>query len=441
MKGFSAFLIILGGQFLSILGSGMTTFALTIWAWQETGQALSLALIAFFAFSPAIVLGPLIGVLIDRWKRKSLLILSDLAASLSSVLLLILYLTGQLEMWHLYVVSLWNGIFNALQLPTFSAAITTLIPKERYTRANGLRSIISSLSIILAPAMAGVLLSISSLGLILWIDIITFCIASVALLVVSIPQPPKSIKTPKNFVSEVTLGFKYLLERKGLFGLLLSFTAFNFVVMVGIILLSPMVLARTGNNELALGTLRGAVGLGGILGGIFVSLWSGLSQRKVHGILLALTLGSLSLTGLGLGSHLLVWIVTAFLASFFLPIADALFGAINQAKIPPEIQGKVFASSRMISNTATPLAMILSGLLADRVFEPAMRFGGAWANTFVWLVGTGPGSGMALLLIASGLFGTIVSTVAFLYRPLRNLEIDIPDHDFPKDNLAQARAN
>jgi MFS transporter, DHA3 family, macrolide efflux protein len=426
---FPAFLIIMMGQFLSLLGSGITTFALVIWAWQETGQALTLALITFYSFVPAIVLGPIIGIIIDRWNRKSVLIFADLATALTTVGLLFLYTLGQLEIWHIYVVALWNGSFNALQLPALSAAITTMISKEHYSRASGVRAIASSLSGILAPVTAGILLAFADIRLILWIDLFTFGIAAVALLPVRIPAPPKTKSALyKGFWDETLYGFRYLAERKGLLGLLITFTIYNFVAMIGIVLLSALILARTGGNELVLGSIKSAVGIGGMVGASVISLWGGPRQR-VRGVLLSLSLGSLFLIILGASEQLFGWLVAAFGTALFLPVADALFSAINQSKISPEVQGKVFSASRTISYTATPLAMLLSGFLADTFFEPAMLGNGVLAQMFHWLVGRGAGAGMGLLFVFSGVFGTLVGTVAYFYPPIRNLEVEIPDYD------------
>ncbi len=304
-----------------------------------------------------------------------------------------------------------------------------MMSKKHYVRANGLRSIVRSLSTILAPALAGALLAFSELSLILWIDIVTFSIAIIALVLVHIPQPPANTsESPRNLIAEAGYGFRYLIQRRGLLGLLISFTTFNFFIMIGIVLLAPMILARTGNNEVILGGIQSAIDAGGVAGGMFISI-RGEVTRKVRGIFLALALGSLPLIWLGIGQHYMVWMVAAFFSTLFLPIADALFGAVNQAKVNPDVQGKVFASSRMISYTATPLAIVLSGILADSVFEPAMESGGRLSDMFGWLVGTGPGSGMALLFVLSGALGVLISAISYLSKPIRNLETELPDHD------------
>ena len=138
LQGMRGFTIIWFGQLISLLGTGMTRFALTIWAYQETGSATTLALVAFFSFGPVVLLSPVAGALVDRWNRKVVVMISDLAAGTTTILLLLLYTTGNLQIWHLYVMGALAGAFESFQFPAFSAAMTMMLRKEQYGRANGL---------------------------------------------------------------------------------------------------------------------------------------------------------------------------------------------------------------------------------------------------------------------------------------------------------------
>lgn len=137
-SGMLAFTVIAVGQFVSLLGSGMTGFGIGIWAWQETGQATPLALAGFFFMAPMILLSPIAGAIVDRANRKLVMMLSDLAAGLMTLVLLILLAMGRLEIWHIYLTNFFSGAFQAFQFPAFSAAITTMLSKEQYGRTNGL---------------------------------------------------------------------------------------------------------------------------------------------------------------------------------------------------------------------------------------------------------------------------------------------------------------
>src|SRR3990172_8175444 len=182
--GMTAFTIVWFGQVISLLGSAMTQFALTIWAWQITGSATALALVGFFNFGPTVLLSPIAGALVDRWNRKLVMMLSDLAAGLSTVVILVLYATDNLQIWHLYIAGAFSGAFQAFQFPAYSASISLMMPKEQYARANGMISVADFGSGIFAPVLAALLLGAIGIGGVLAIDIVTFVAAIGALLFV-----------------------------------------------------------------------------------------------------------------------------------------------------------------------------------------------------------------------------------------------------------------
>ncbi len=427
MRGF---LLIWLGQAASYMGSSIVTFGLTIWAWQETGQATALALVGFFSFVPTLLASPFAGVLVDRWNRKHVMLLSDAGSALASLVILLLYRAGALEVWHLYLLGAWSGFVGAFQFPAFSAAITTLLPEKQYARAGGLRSLLNSLAHIGGPTLAGILLAFSNLATLLVIELVTFFLAVLTLLPVHIPPPAKNEleeEEPTRFWEEVTYGFRYIFSRRSVRGLTLTFAGINLFAMLGVTVLSAMILARSGNDEVLLGGVRSALGLGGLASGLFISLWGG-PERKVYGVLLGVMGGSVALTAMGLGQSFFAWAGAAFAAFFFFPMLDAFSGAIFQRKVPPQVQGKFFSALLAVSHTGTTLAYLLAGPLADRVLEPAMQPKGALADTFGWLVGTGEGAGMALMVVLAGVLGVLVGIAALLYKPVRDIETLLPDH-------------
>lgn len=429
--GMRAFVIIWLGQLVSMLGTGMTRFALTIWAWQVTGSATALALVGVFSFAPVVLFSPIAGALVDRWPRKLVMMASDLAAGLSTIAVLILYSTGNLEIWHLYVAGAFAGIFESFQFPAYSAAVSTMLTKENYTRASGMIGMAEAASGIAAPALAGLLLVSIGIGGVMIIDIVTFSFAIAVLLFVHIPQPKRTAAGEEgrgSLWTESLYGFRYIFRRPSLLGLQLIFFGVNVTATLGMILAWPMILARTGNDSLALGSVQSALGVGGLVGGLLLSTWGG-PKRRVHGVLLGMMGGGLlGMTILGMAGGLVFWIFGAFADSFFMQILNASNQAIWQAKVDPDVQGRVFAVRRLIAQIAAPLAMLLGGFLADRIFEPAMQPGGGWANTFGWLVGTGPGAGMGLLLVISGLLTALVAACGYLIPAIRDAEKILPDH-------------
>jgi Major Facilitator Superfamily len=430
--GMRAFVAIWIGQVISLLGTAMTNFGLTIWAYEKTGQATSLAMIGFFFVTPMVALSPIAGAIVDRSNRKLMMMLSDLAAGVTTIVVFSLYFTSNLQIWHLYLTAAISGTFQTFQWPAFSAAITMMLPKEQYGRANGMLELADSASGIFAPLLAGALLGFIGLGGIMIIDIVSFSFAIGALLLVHIPQPERTEAGREGQGSiwkESAYGFPYIYKRPSLLGLQLVFLFGNFFSALGWVLLAPMILARTNSNELMLGSVQSAGAIGGVAGGLIMSAWGG-PKRRVYGVLGGWLLTSLlGETLLGLGQGLPVWLVASFLAAFFSPIINASNQAIWQAKVAPDVQGRVFATRRMIAWMVMPVSQLVAGPLADQLFEPAMQEGGRLADTLAWLVGTGPGAGMALIVTFSGLAAALVALVGYAVRAVRDAETILPDHD------------
>jgi MFS transporter, DHA3 family, macrolide efflux protein len=426
--GMRAFTIVWIGQLISLLGTGMTQFALNIWAWQITGQATALALGVFFSFAPTILFSPVAGVLIDRWDRKLVMMISDLTALAATTVLLLLYLGGNLQIWHLYATGAFIGIFQAFQWPAYGATISTMLPKEQYARANGMLSLANSISNIGSPILASILIVGIGIGGILIFDIVTFVLAIASLMAVHIPQPaPTKSKERSNIWRESAFGFRYILNRPSLLGLQLLFFALNLVTTFAMVLLTPMILARTGNDETILGAVQSSLGMGGVIGGVLLSVWGG-PKRRVHGIFMGMTLASLGILGMGLGRSTTAWIACAFFMLLVAPFIDGSNQAIWQAKVEPAVQGRVFATRRMLAQISAPLVMLLAGPLADHVFEPAMREGSRMASILGPLVGVGPGAGMAVMFIIGGALGALVGLSGYLFPVVRDVETIMPDH-------------
>ena len=440
--GMRAFWVIWAGQVISLLGTSMTNFGLTIWAYEKTGEATALALIGFFFITPMVILSPTAGAIVDRSNRKLMMMVSDLAAGLTTIVQLTLLLSGSLEIWHLYVTAAIAGTFQTFQWPAFSAAITLMVPKEQYARANGLVDLAGAASGIFAPLLAGALLSIIDLTGIMAIDVVSFAFAIGALLFVFIPQPERSEagrEARASLWQESLYGFRHIIRRPSLLGLQLVFMGGNFFLTLGFTNMAAMILARTGNNELIFGSVNSAGAIGAVVGGLAISAWGG-PKRRVRGVL-----GGWLLSGLlggilfGLGRALPVWLVGSFAGAFFGPIINASNQALWQAKVEPDVQGRVFGVRRLIAFGIIPLARLLAGPLADQVFEPAMQQGGGLADTFGWLVGTGDGAGMSLILVFCGLAVSLVAIVGYTVRAVRDVEDILPDFDaIPEETAAEA---
>jgi MFS family permease len=441
-SGFAIFTVIWSGQFASLLGTGLTRFALLLWLYEQTGQATSIALLGFFAFGAAVIVSPVAGVIVDRVDRRWILIGADTGAGSMTLLLFALYSAGALQVWHLYLTSALTGIFEAFQLPAFTAATTMLVPKSAYTRVSGMRSLSTSIGEIGAPLLAGMSISVIGLAGVMLVDLATFIIAVSTLLWVRIPHPTE-VEEPmaksRATWGDMGVGFGYILQRPGLVGLLIIHAGINlFGTLTYLALMPTMVLARSGSDRMVLASVQAALGLGGLGGGLCVSIWGG-PKRRIHGILAAAGVSFLCGDFLfAIGHEMIVWVVAAFVAAFFLPFIYAANRAIWQAKVPPHLQGRVFSVQLMLQRATMPVGYLVAGPLADHVFEPAMTPGGVLAPVFGHLVGTGPGAGMALMFAGTAVLGTAMCVTGYAFRAIREVEDDLPDHDaaLPPDPLA-----
>jgi MFS family permease len=436
-QGMTAFTIVWFGQVVSLVGTAMTGFALTLWAYRTTGLATALSMVAFFGFAPMVVMSPIAGVLVDRWNRKWTMALSDLASALGTLTILILFASGHLQLWHLYVVGGLTAVFQSFQWPAYSAAISMMVPKTQYQRASGMISMAESGSGIAAPILAGALIGavgFERLWVIFAIDLATFVIALSTLVAVTIPSPPNNAaENEESFLRQSTFGFRYIWHHRPLFNLQMMFFSSNLLANLCITILPALILARTGNNSTALATVQSASAIGGVVGGAALTAWGG-PKRKVDGVLLGMVLASLFGTAvLGLGRSLPVWAVGGFLNMLFLPMVNGSNQAIWQSKVPPALQGRVFSTRLIIAQITAPIAMLASGPLADRLFGPAMLVSGSLASTLGWLTGTGTGAGISLMFVLFGLAGVAAGLAGYLIPSVRNVEQLIPDHDTPAE--------
>jgi len=440
------FTVVWVGQIISVLASNMSGFALTIWAFEKTGSATILGGMSSAFLVPFLVISPFAGALVDRYNRKLMMMVSDLGAVLATGTILLLNATGTLEIWHMYVAMVIYGVTGSFQWPAYMSAISTMVPKEQYSRANGMMMLIDSGPAIFSPVAAGALLPHIGLTGILVLDVATFFIAIIALLIVHVPQPKLTEEGQAgkgNLFQEAFYGFKYIFERKGLLALLTAIMCLNLVHgFSGGALFAPMILTRTGNDTVALGSVQSAFAVGGVVGGLIVTAWGGFkANKRIPGMLLMWGLfGLIGLIGFGLGRNLAVWIPIAALSAMTFPVSQSASNAIWQSKVAPDIQGRVFSARRLIAWLTDPIMPVIAGAMADYVTEPAMATGGAFASLFGGIVGTDPGSGMAMQYIFSGIGYIGVVIIAWFIPRIRNVEKDLPDHDQMKEAEEGAEA-
>jgi len=433
LSGMLGFSLVWIGQIVSVLASGMTAFAMTIYMYQQTHSATAMGFVQVAYITPFLLMSPVAGVMVDRYNRKLMMMVSDIAGGLATLSLFILYFTGYLQYWHLYIAVAISGIGTTFQWPAYSAAISTMVTKEQYGRANGMMSLIEAGPGVLSPFLAGALIPLIQIGGILFIDTITFGVAILALSVVFVPQPPRTAdgqQAEGGFWKEAAFGFKYIFARPSLLGLQMVFFFGNLFAGIGFAVLAPMLLARTGQNTVALGSVESAASIGMVIGGIGMSVWGGF-KRRVHGVLLGWMISSIAGSFIfGFGRGLAIWIPAILMGGLFGPLINGSNQAIWQAKVAPDLQGRVFSARRLIAWFTNPISPIIGGTLADFVLEPAMKAqNSGLAQLFGPFFGNEPGAGMSLLIVICGVGGFLVGLAGYFVPAIRDAEKVLPDHD------------
>lgn len=430
-RGMTAFLVVWIGQMVSILASRMSNFALTIWAYQMTGSATALALVQVAFITPLLVVSPFAGALVDRHNRKLMMALSDLGAGAATVLLLILYLGGGLQIWHLYIAAFIGGTFESFQFPAYSASISLMVGKEQLGRVNGLMSLLDAGPGVIAPLLAGGLFPFIGLSGLLTFDIVTFILAVGMLALVFVPQPPRTAEGAAgrgNLLQEAIFGFRYIFARPSLLGLQLTFLFGNFFSGIGHSIVAPMLLARTANDPVVFGGAQTAGAVGGIVGGLVMSVWGGFKRRSLGVVTGFVWSGLMGMLILGLGQTAPIWLIGSFLGALAIPLTNGSNQAIWQAKVAPDAQGRVFSARRLIAWVTNPITPLIAGPLSDFALEPAMRNAESpLAGLFGGLVGSGPGAGMGLLIAFAGIASALVGVIAWTSRPIRDVDTLLPD--------------
>ncbi|HMM31972.1 MAG TPA: MFS transporter [Clostridia bacterium] len=420
------FLILWGSQAVSTLGTAMTNFALIVWVYAQKGTASSITLLSVFSFLPSILFCFVAGTVADRWDKKRIMLAADLVAALGTTTVLLLYLMSALQIWHLYVINFLLSFMNAFQNPASYVATSLLVPKEHYVRVSGLQAFSGSIVTILAPALGSSVLAFGGLETVLIIDLATFSVAFFTLLfLIKIPKiENKKEAVKESFLQSCMAGVNFLRKHAALLRIILFFAFINFIAkMGGYGMLPALVLGRTGNDQVVLGIVEAAVGIGTLVGSIFVTLMKPAKDR-VKVIFFACGISFLlGDVGQSISHTLPLWVAAAFASNVPMAFLNANLTAVMRTNVPIEMQGRVFSARDTIQFSTIPVGLFLGGILADHVFEPLMAAMSPLQEVLSIFFGTGRGSGVAIIFFVVGMIGSITSFVSLknpLYQSLNN---------------------
>jgi MFS family permease len=419
-----AYAVVWLGQSVSLVGSGLTSFALGVWVFEQSRSATMFALMGLCAVLPRLLLSPLAGALVDRWDRRWLMIGSDVGAGLVTLAVAILRAADKLEIWHVWLMVGASAAFGAIQWPAYTAATTQFVSKQDLGRANGMRQLGQAAAEILAPSLAVALTPSLGLEGVILIDLATFAFAVLTLALVRFPSLGTAPSASGSLREEMLAGGKYIAARPGLVGLLLLLSTVNFLWgMVGA-LITPMVLGFTTSAQL--GAIVSIAGAGMLAGSLTMSIWGG-PRRRILGVFAFEALSGLCFMLMGLRPLFWTTAAGAFGAHVTIAIVFGSNQTIWQSKVEHQLQGRVFAAQQMLMRAASPLAYLLAGPAADRLFEPLLATDGRLSGSVGRLVGTGPGRGIGLLFLIMGVIKLSVVLLGYLRPSIRLIEEQLPD--------------
>ncbi|MFI2711344.1 amino acid adenylation domain-containing protein [Micromonospora sp. NPDC018662] len=417
----AVFYLVAIGQLVSLIGSGLTAFGMGLWVYQRTGSVSLFATATVLALLPAVVLSPIAGALADRWDRRRIMVLADCLAATGTVSLALLLWLGQLHLWHILTAITVTAVATAFQQPAYQAAVTQLVPKRYYGRANGIVSLGTATSTVLAPLVGGALVLAVGLRGIVVIDLVTFAVAVTVTLSVRFPDT-LFVRREEPFRREVLGGWRFIARRHGLVALVVLVASLNYFFAMVEVLVTPLTLSF--GDPAVLGRVLAASGVGMVVGSVLMGVWGG-TARRTTGILASVVLLGVSLLTVGLRPDPLFPALGLFGMGLATALVNTHWLAIVQAKVGLELQGRVLAMAQMLSWLMVPAGFLSAGPLAEHVLAPLARPGGPLAG----LVGTGPGRGMALAAILAGLCALALAAGGIAYRRIRRLEDELPDND------------
>ncbi len=420
LKELKSFIILWLTQSFSALGSAMTNFALVIWLYNDSGSALTTAMLTVCSYAPYVMMSIFAGAVSDKWNKKTIMLVCDSLAALCTVLVLILFKTGSLEVWHLYVLNALNGLMNTIQQPASDVAATMLTPEKHYQKTSGMRSFSNSLVSILTPVFAAAIVAFAGVEAVIAVDLFTFLAAFLTLLFfIRIPEPERKSETAESVLQSAKSGLVYLKTNKGILWMILFHAAINFIASIYDAAFPAMILSKS--NQTVLGVVNASVGIATLAGSVIATVAPAPKSRvRVVCNCLLISMSTENFL-LAFGRTPVIWCIGAVLGWLSIPLMNANMDVIFRTRIPTDMQGRVYSARNTLQFFTIPLGYFLGGLLVDKVFEPFMA-----RNTRDFLTnlfGEEKGSGAAMLFFVIGIAGVMVCLIFRRVKAIKEIDM------------------
>jgi MFS transporter, DHA3 family, macrolide efflux protein len=397
------FFVIWGGQAFSLIGSALVQFALVWWLTQKTGSATVLATASLVALLPQIILGPFVGALIDRWNRRLIMIVADSFIALATSVLIFLFLTNMVQVWHVYIILMLRSLGGAFHSPAMTSSTSLMVPKKHLARVAGMNQTLQGVVSIFAPPLGALLLSLMPTGQVLFVDIGTAALAVIPLLFIAVPQPPRQIaisngtEKKSSYWHDLKEGYSYVVKWPGLLGLILLAMALNFLLSPASSLTPLFVRKIFNGGAQELGWVESVFGVGVILGGLALSLWGGFKRRIITSFTGIIGIG-IGVILIGLTPANLFWLLLAgnLILGVTQVFANGPLSAIFQSTIAPDMQGRVFSLINAGATAMMPLSLLIAGPVSD------------WLGIRVWFVFGGI---LCILMTVMAFFNPVIMNI------------------------------
>ena len=419
-KAMKKFMILVAGQLISSIGSGLTDFGLAIYVLALTGSVTATSIVMICAFLPSILLAPVGGVLADRYDRRVMMIVGELSSGLGLVICLVSIMSENPSLAVICVGVGVSSLFRALMEPAFKATITDLLSEEDFAKAGGMVQIANNAKLLISPAIAGVLLQITTVSTLIMIDILTFFIT-----VFTIAAVKKGMVTKRredaglSFRREIKEGIAAIRGKSGIVAMIVIMTIAVFCLGFVQILIKPLILAFASETELGILTTVSALGM--MVGSIVIGCMKN-AKSYVRMLSLGLLGCGIFFALMGVKENLLLIATFGFMMFVFMPAVQIGAEVLIRKNLANEVQGRAFGLISFITQMGYIFAYILSGALSDYVFEPFMGSNSLFAIKIGKVIGIGPGRGIALLILIAGMTLAIVGIAASRMKSVKTLE-------------------
>ena len=406
------------GELISNIGSGMTAFALSVYVYEKTGSVIYISLITLLSFMPSIILSPIGGLLADRYDRRLLMIIGDLFSGLGLIYILWNIQAGEKSIVPIFLGITFSSIFTSLLEPSYRATLTDILDEENYAKASGLIQAAGSAKYLISPVIAGMILSVADIRVILLLDILTFITTCLMIFLVRKSMNSEMQNYKKDSFKGLLEGLFIIKENRGVYSLVIIMFFVCFFMGFIQILIRPMILALS--SVKTAGMMESLCALGLLIGSLWIGI-AGIKKNYSKILAVACFFCGIFMSMTGVNENLAIIGISTFLFFSTLPFMNSCADVLVRVSVPNELQGRVWGLISLITQMGTVVAYIISGIMADCIFEPMFNKNGILVENIGIIIGTGKGRGIGFMLILSGIGMLIMAIIIWKNREIREV--------------------